>query len=245
MAVERKTAAKARKKPTSSAARGNEGGSRVPPDERRAQLVSVASELLTAHGLEMVQIKEVAERAGVSRPLVYRLFPTRKALVRAVLDEFSADLAQRFHRALIEGWPGTLETATASFISACCDAIEANGAGPWLLLDAHAVEPELARLGRSTLDALLEPWQRKLAELGSLTPRRATMVLRVVVAAGRAALDGWLEGIASRPQATRDAVRAVTALLHALAVDNNNAPNDGSNPQHPKSTQPKSPKKSR
>ncbi|MFO0558471.1 MAG: TetR/AcrR family transcriptional regulator [Polyangiales bacterium] len=219
MAVDRKLKAK-------KGARGAKGEavtSRVPPDERRAQLVHVASELLTAHGLEMVQIKEVAERAGVSRPLVYRLFPTRKALVRAVLDEFATDLARRFHRALIEGWPGTLERATGAFISACCDAIEANGAGPWLLLDAHAVEPELARLGRATLDSLLEPWERKLAELGGLAPRRARAVLRIVVAAGRAALDGWLEGTSSRAQATQDAVRTVTALLQALAVERGEA----------------------
>jgi hypothetical protein len=43
-------------------------------------------------------------------------------------------------------------------------------------------------------------------------------VLRVVVAAGRAALDPWLEGTTSREQATEDAVRAVSALLHALAI---------------------------
>lgn len=196
-----------------------ESHARVPPEERRRQLVEVARDLLTEQGVEAVQIKEVAARAKVSRPLVYRLFPTRKSLVRAVLDEFATDLAARFHRALIAGWPGTLDSATGAFIAACCDAIEANGAGPWLLLDAHAVEPALARLGRTTLDSLLEPWQRKLAELGGLTPRRAAIVLRIVVAAGRAALDGWLEGTCSRAQASLDAVRTVSVLLQALAVE--------------------------
>jgi AcrR family transcriptional regulator len=199
-------------------------GSRVAPEARRAQLVRLASELLTEHGLEMVQIKEVAERASVSRPLVYRLFPTRKALVRAVLEDFATDLGARFHEALVRGWPGTLDQATEAFVSACCDAIEARGAGPWLLLDAHAVEPELARLGRSTLDELLDPWKRHLSTLGALSPRRASSVLRVVVAAGRAALDPWLEGTASREQATQDAVRAVSALLHALAIAQSAAP---------------------
>jgi AcrR family transcriptional regulator len=198
--------------------------SRVAPEARRAQLVRLASELLTEHGLELVQIKEVAERAGVSRPLVYRLFPTRKALVRAVLEDFAADLGARFREALVRGWPGTLDQATDAFVSACCDAIEAHGAGPWLLLDAHAVEPSLARLGRATLDELLDPWKQHLSTLGGLTPRRASSVLRVVVAAGRAALDPWLEGTSSREQATEDAVRAVSALLHALAVAPSTAP---------------------
>lgn len=191
---------------------------RVPPEARRKQLVTVASKLLTEHGLERVQITEVAERAGVSRPLVYRLFPTRKALVRALLEDFAHDLGERFSAALLKSWPGTMEAATGAFIAACCDAIDAHGAGPWILLDANSGDPELARLGRDTLDELLAPWQARLAELGGLSPKRAAVVLRVVVAAGRAALGGWLEGVSSRAQATDDCVRVVSALLQVFIV---------------------------
>jgi hypothetical protein len=37
------------------------------------------------------------------------------------------------------------------------------------------------------------------------------------VAAGRAALDGWIEGSVSRRAAIEDATRAVTSLLQAFA----------------------------
>lgn len=180
--------------------------------------MEVASELLTGEGLEQVQITEVAERAGVSRPLVYRLFPTRKALLRAVLEDFVADLEVRFHAALLRAWPGTLDSTTRAFIDACCDAIEARGAGPWVLLDTHCADPELGRLGRTVLAGMLAPWKERLASLGGLGAARAETVLRVVVAAGRAALDEWIEGKSSRAQASEYAVRAVSALLHALAV---------------------------
>jgi len=190
--------------------------SRIPPDERRRQLLTVAAAILTAQGVEHVQITEVAERADVSRPLVYRLFPTRRSLVQALLEDFVAKLSERFHQALLQALPGTLDGITESFVQACCAAIEQEGAGPWLLLDARGADPELARLGRQILAELLRPWQRRLGELTALPPRRAANVMWVVVAAGRAALDGWIEGTVSRRAAVADATRAVSALLQGF-----------------------------
>lgn len=190
---------------------------RVPKEERRRQLLRVAAEILTAQGIEYVQITEVAERAGVSRPLVYRLFPTRRALVEALLEDFSSQLSTRFSQALVSSLPGSLPQITEAFVKASGDAIEAHGVGPWLLLDARGTDPELGRLGRTILAQLLKPWQKQLAELTGLPPRRAVNLMWVVVAAGRAALDGWIEGAVSRRAAIEDATRAVTSLLQAFA----------------------------
>ncbi len=189
---------------------------RVPKDERRRQLLRVAADILTAQGIDHVQITEVAERAGVSRPLVYRLFPTRRALVEALLEDFASQLSVRFSQALAASLPGTLQQITESFVKASCEAIEAHGAGPWLLLDARGTDPELGRLGRTILAQMLKPWQKQLAELTGLPQRRAVNLMWVVVAAGRAALDGWIEGVMSRRAAIEDATRAVTSLLQAF-----------------------------
>lgn len=189
---------------------------RVPKDERRRQLLQVAAEILTAQGIDDVQITEVAERAGVSRPLVYRLFPTRRALVKALLEDFASQLSARYSRAMLSSLPGSLPQITESFVKASCEAIEAHGAGPWLLLDVRGTDPELGRLGRTILAQMLKPWQKQLAELSGLPPRRAVNLMWVVVAAGRAALDGWIEGAISRRAAIEDATRAVTSLLQAF-----------------------------
>ena len=95
---------------------------RVPPEARRRQLLDEAARILTDEGLERLNVTELAERAGVSRPLVYRLFPTRHALVRAILDDFTAAIAERFQRALFRTLPGTIESITTAFVQACCDA---------------------------------------------------------------------------------------------------------------------------
>ncbi len=186
---------------------------RIPKEDRRKQLLSVAAQILTEQGVEQVQITEVAERAKVSRPLVYRLFPTRKALVIALLHDFATRLGERFQAALLATWPGTVPDITRAFVDASCEAIEEHGAGPWLLLDNKGTDPELGRIGRAVLADLLLPWKRRLRELTGLPPRRSANLLWVVVAAGRAALDGWIEGSISRRMATEDATRAVTAPL--------------------------------
>jgi AcrR family transcriptional regulator len=191
---------------------------RVPPEARRRQLVEHAARILTDEGFEQLQITEVAERAGVSRPLVYRLFPTRLALLRAVLEDFVAMVDERFHQALMRALPGTVESVTTAFVEASCDAIEEKGAGPWLLLDARGADPKVARLGRTIFARLLGPWQEQLAEFTGASTHRAANSLWVIVAAGRAALDGWIAGTLTRAEAVSDATRAVSALLVAFST---------------------------
>lgn len=206
--------------PTRSAPRKalSRGRGRVPPDARRRQLLDEAARILTEQGVEHLQITEIASRLGVSRPLVYRLFPTRQALVRAVLEDFAALVNEHFHRALRHALPGTMESITTAFVEASCDAIEQRGAGPWLLLDARGADPELARIGRAIFARLLDPWQDQLAGAIGTTPKRAASLLWVIVAAGRAALDGWIDGGLDRAQAVRDAATAVSALMMAFTT---------------------------
>jgi AcrR family transcriptional regulator len=192
-------------------------GTRVPPDTRRRQLIAEAAKLLTLHGIEHVQITEIAERAGVSRPLLYRLFPTRQALLRAVLEDFTAFLAGRFRKALERGEAASIEALTTAFVAACCDAIEQKGAGPWLLLEPRSADPELCKMGREVFVELLDPWQQQLAFFLGVPANRAFYVLWIIVAAGRATLAGWIDGTVEREQAVADAARVVTALLATFA----------------------------
>lgn len=194
-------------------------GPRVPAEARRRQLIAVAAELMTEHGEEAVQITEVAERAGVSRPLVYRLFPTRQALVRAVLEDFSELLSARFQCARRVAEPTDVKALVRAYVDACCDAISARGAGPWLLLDPRGADPQMARLGREIFIGLLDPWQDQLGTFLGVPNRRAAHLLWIIVTAGRAALSGWIEGTVSRKQAAQDATVVVIALLHTLASE--------------------------
>ncbi|OIQ69186.1 HTH-type transcriptional regulator RutR [mine drainage metagenome] len=59
---------------------------RLPRDQRRAQLLSAALDVFTASGYHAAGMDEIAERAGVSKPVLYQHFPSKLELYLAVLD---------------------------------------------------------------------------------------------------------------------------------------------------------------
>lgn len=194
------------------------GRRRLPPDERRRQLVRVAAERLTQGGVDAVQITDVAAAAGVTRPVVYRFFDNRQSLLGAVLEEFEDALRRRwFDRATLGGPPDHVEAARI-FVDSVCDTVEELGAGAWHLLGSRGPD-EVEELGRAISRRLIEPWHPAIVAATGASEQEVETVSRMIVAAGRAVLDRWLEGELSREEATRDAARGVGALLLAFQRD--------------------------
>ncbi|HTZ23645.1 MAG TPA: TetR/AcrR family transcriptional regulator [Streptosporangiaceae bacterium] len=73
-------------------------GPRMPAEQRRELVLGEAMTAFAAHGYAGTSTEEVARRAGISQPYLFRLFPTKKALFlalvercfRRVRDEFAA-----------------------------------------------------------------------------------------------------------------------------------------------------------
>ena len=61
-------------------------GVRLPRRERRAQLLSAALEVFVAQGYHAAAMDDIAERAGVSKPVLYQHFPGKLELYLAILD---------------------------------------------------------------------------------------------------------------------------------------------------------------
>ena len=73
---------------------------RLDPSERRPQLLACAMHVFARRGLGSARHSEIAREAQVSVPTVFFYFPTREALVKAVLDEvarFLTDMTVRIH----------------------------------------------------------------------------------------------------------------------------------------------------
>jgi AcrR family transcriptional regulator len=190
---------------------------RLPARDRREQLLRTAAALLRRHGTDGLELTRLAAEAGVSRPIVYRFFPNRQALIVGVLEDLESDLAQRFARVAQRPFPPSIEDATRLFIEAVCDAIEAKGVGPWELLASKGPDPVIARVARKIHARLLAPWREHVAAALGLDARGAETVSRMLVAAGRAALEEWHSGPRSRDDAVGDATLGVSALLAAFA----------------------------
>ena len=60
---------------------------RLPRRARRAQLLTAALEVFVAHGYHAAAMDDIAERAGVSKPVLYQHFPGKMDLYLALLDQ--------------------------------------------------------------------------------------------------------------------------------------------------------------
>ncbi|WP_024803172.1 TetR/AcrR family transcriptional regulator [Nocardia sp. BMG51109] len=65
---------------------------RLSPDQRRAELLDAGARLFAEMPYERVQMEQIAERAGVSRALLYRHFPKKSALFAAIYERAAGTL---------------------------------------------------------------------------------------------------------------------------------------------------------
>jgi AcrR family transcriptional regulator len=75
-------------------------GTRLPRLARRRQLLDAAMEVFVARGYHAAAMDEIAERAGVSKPVLYQHFPGKQELYLALLDESVEQLVEAVVAAL-------------------------------------------------------------------------------------------------------------------------------------------------
>jgi AcrR family transcriptional regulator len=80
---------------TEATAAAAPAGRRLTADARRRQLFDVALTLFSEHGYAATTMDEIAEAAGVTKPLVYQHFESKRALYLELMDVFSRELVDR------------------------------------------------------------------------------------------------------------------------------------------------------
>lgn len=71
---------------------------RMPAGERRAQIIAAARRVFSQHGYDGAKTLQIAREANVSEALVYRHFPSKLALYRAVLKQIFHDQDERWQQ---------------------------------------------------------------------------------------------------------------------------------------------------
>ena len=129
---------------------------------RRAQVLDLAEALFAQQGYHHVAMDDIADRAEVSKPVLYRHFPGKLDLYLAVIDRLSGRLL-----AAVDAHAGRelAEALTRGFL----DFVEASDGTYALLLESDVTHDEAVR----------DRVEYALAEL----VRRATV--RITAAAGR------------------------------------------------------------
>src|SRR3954471_19361707 len=73
---------------------------RLPRSARRKQLLEAAQEVFVAQGYHAAAMDDIAERAGVSKPVLYQHFPGKLELYLALLDTHCDTLVRKVRDAM-------------------------------------------------------------------------------------------------------------------------------------------------
>lgn len=124
-------------------------GTRLPRLARRRQLLGAAQEVFVAQGYHAAAMDEIAERAGVSKPVLYQHFPGKLELYLALLDEHAEALVKIVREALESTTDN--KTRVQASMQAFYDFVASEGEAFRLVFesDLRNVAPVRARLERA------------------------------------------------------------------------------------------------
>jgi AcrR family transcriptional regulator len=134
-------------------------GTRLPKLVRRRQLLGAAQEVFVAHGYHAAAMDDIAERAGVSKPVLYQHFPSKLELYLALLDEHSEDLTRKVRAALASTTDNRLRVAAC--VEAYFDFVDGDGEAYRLVFESDlrndpAVRGRMERMTQECVDAITE-----------------------------------------------------------------------------------------
>jgi len=93
-------------------------GMRLSAAARRAQLIEVGKSVFAKRGFEGASLEEIADRAKVSRPILYEHFGGKEGLYAVVVDREMEYLVRRIAESIATGTPRErVEQAALAFLS--------------------------------------------------------------------------------------------------------------------------------
>jgi AcrR family transcriptional regulator len=140
--------------------------SRMAPERRREQLLDVALDIAATRGLPEVNMEAIARESGVTKPVVYGVFPNSDAVLEALVEREQ----RRAQRHLQDAVPLDLDLsdpvkALSVGVAGFLGAVRENSA-TWRLLLAADQLPEVARAQHAKARQLLVGQLALLAEAG-------------------------------------------------------------------------------
>jgi len=132
---------------------------RLPRSARRKQLLGAAQEVFVANGYHAAAMDEIAERAGVSKPVLYQHFPGKLELYLALLDQHVEVLGEQVRNSL-ESTEDNKERVTRC-IAAYFDFVDDPGGAFRLVFESDlrnepAVRERVERSLQISIDALTD-----------------------------------------------------------------------------------------
>ncbi|MFG2221856.1 TetR/AcrR family transcriptional regulator [Streptomyces sp. NPDC048644] len=188
---------------------------RMGVEERREQLIAVALDQFGHRSPEDVSIDEIAEAAGISRPLVYHYFPGKQQLYEAALRRAADELTARF----VEPHEGPLGARLLRVMERFFDFVDEHGPGFSALMRGGPA------IGSGRTGAMIEgvrqaAYEQVLAHLRVASPApRLALVVRSWISLAETTALLWLDGRRiPRPELERQLVHDFAALASVSAA---------------------------
>ncbi|MEZ2224077.1 TetR/AcrR family transcriptional regulator [Rhizobium sp. RCC_161_2] len=128
---------------------------RLTREERHRQLLAVAWQVIRDEGTEALTLGRLAERANITKPVVYDHFSTRPGLLAALYQDFDARQTTAMDAALQASEP-TLTDRASVIAAAYVDCVLLQGREIPGVIAALAGSPELEKIKRDYETVFIE-----------------------------------------------------------------------------------------
>jgi AcrR family transcriptional regulator len=128
---------------------------RLTAEQRREQLVSVALELFARRGYRATTMDDIAEAAGVTKPLVYQHFSSKRALYLELVTSIAHELLIAVRTSVVQA-DGPRQQVEMGFAAYFRMVISREAEFRLLYGRDHADDKELGRALRTVEDAIAE-----------------------------------------------------------------------------------------
>jgi AcrR family transcriptional regulator len=182
---------------------------RLPRHERRRQLLDAALEVFVSQGYHAAAMDEIAERAGVSKPVLYQHFPGKLELYLALLDESVESLVEIVRDALRSNTDP--KQRVAATFGAYFEYVGGNGQAYRLVFESDlsnetAVRDRLDQVQRQCADMV----SRAVREDAGLSDDEAHLLSVGMVGMAQVTARYWLS---TRDHIPREAAEQLVARL--------------------------------
>jgi AcrR family transcriptional regulator len=187
-------------------------GGRLPRSARRKQLLAAAQEVFVANGYHAAAMDDIAERAGVSKPVLYQHFPGKMELYLALLDTQAAALGEAVVAAL-EGWTDNHQRihAVLSAYFAFVDRDDHDGAFRLIFESDLVNDPAVRQRVESVTQKTMEAVANTVADDTGLGRAEAELLATALTGAAQVAARWWLAS--ERPITQEAAIHLLESLL--------------------------------
>jgi AcrR family transcriptional regulator len=166
---------------------------RLPRDQRRVQLLDAASDVFTSRGYHAAAMDDIADAAGVSKPVLYQHFPSKLDLYLALLDQSCDRLVDVVQEALAstdDNADRVIATVAAFYEFVSSTSGEFRFVFESDLTGDGAVQRRLSRVNDEISDAIATV----IAEDTSLRPQQAKLLAVSLVGIAQVSARYWISG---------------------------------------------------